>query len=1092
MPNSYSTQLTLPGYSLPNCKIGENIAERFVHHSLTVQADIFTTEHNDVVLVKTDRPLPFYQFYIVKNGQVNLERSADLPILKVKQASQLSSLNENTELAWVRHPLASLCEHTPEQINENWIGKFRFKAEDTAHNIDGLRTPQIGALHAISAEFSRSTNIEPCTVVLPTGTGKTETMLSTTIYHRCQKVLVLVPSNSLRDQVGDKFKTLGCLPELGVVADDIVFPAVTKIKRGINSVAEAKELLAKSNVLIATPQILNSKFSSPEVLTEICESCSHLFVDEAHHISAQKWAEIRDKFKGKRVVQFTATPFRNDTQSLGARIIYNYTMSEAQQAGYFTSVQLEPVEEYFDNKMDEAIAEKALTILKQDRKNGFDHLMMARTKTKERAQAVYALYSKLAPELNPILVYSTLSKTEQNRRLNELRNKNAKIVVCVDMLGEGYDLPNLKVAAIHDHHKSLAITLQFIGRFTRISNKENLGTASAVVNIADPGIEGALQKLYAIDADWDAVLRRLSENQIEREVRLQEVVDSLKGEGDLHKQLSLWNLRPSFSAMLFQTDCHSWNPERFAELSLTHDAFWHAISADENLLVILALSSTAVKWGNFKDVKDLNYKILMAHWDKDRNGLFIYSNDYKGFKAEKLAEKLCGDSTTLMAGKQIFNVLNEIEYPLVTNLGSAQNGAISFTQFFGPNVTDGLSDVERSASTLSNIAALGYENGEKVLWGCSERKGKVWSPKAGSIADWLDWVKAACDKVAFGDTDEANITRNFLRPNRIEQPHNSKPISVQWGEQLQQRYEDTVHVYFGTTSHYLYEVDLKVDWNETTKNPVITFEAQGSISKYELEISGDHNRGYDYRQIDGETLSIQFGKSDPEPLIEVMLKDPIYIYYADGSFSYNCYWVEVKDNIGEFNRDNCTAMDWPVDITNESMGKQKLANSIQYHTWQSIEKEFDIVVNDDGSGEAADLVAVKSLPDKIILSLYHCKYSHGAKPGARLNDLYEVCGQAQRSVRWKHVGLSYVYRHIKQRESYWHPAGQSRFLKGDISMLESLKNRARTTPVEFQVTIVQPGMSKKKATEEMLKLLGTTELFIKKTTMAELQVWCSE
>ncbi|HAS6968063.1 TPA: DEAD/DEAH box helicase [Vibrio parahaemolyticus] len=488
---------------------------------MSAQADVLATEHNDVVLVKTDKPSPFDQFYIVKHGKVNLENCADLPILKVKLASQIHSLNEKTELAWVRHPLAFFSEFTPEQITENWIGKFQFQAEDIVHNISGLRTPQIGALHAISAEFSRSTNIEPCTVVLPTGTGKTETMLSTTIYHRCQTVLVLVPSNSLRDQIGDKFKTLGCLPELGVVAGDILFPAVTKIKRGIKSVSEAKELLSKSNVVIATPQILNSKFSTPEVLTTICESCSHLFVDEAHHISAQKWSEIRDKFKGKRVVQFTATPFRNDTQSLGARIIYNYTMSEAQQAGYFTSVQLEPVEEYFENNMDKAIAEKALTILTQDRKNGFDHLMMARTKTKERAQAVYALYRKLAPELNPVLVYSTLSKTEQNRRLNELKSKKAKIVVCVDMLGEGYDLPNLKIAAIHDHHKSLAITLQFIGRFTRVSSKENLGTASAVVNIADPGIEGALQKLYAIDADWDAVLRRLSENQIEREVRLQ-------------------------------------------------------------------------------------------------------------------------------------------------------------------------------------------------------------------------------------------------------------------------------------------------------------------------------------------------------------------------------------------------------------------------------------------------------------------------------------------------------------------------------------------------------------------------------------------
>ena len=36
------------------------------------------------------------------------------------------------------------------------------------------------------------------------------------------------------------------------------------------------------------------------------------------------------------------------------------------------------------------------------------------------------------------------------------------------MLGEGFDLPALKVAVVHDPQKSLAVTLQFIGRFTRI------------------------------------------------------------------------------------------------------------------------------------------------------------------------------------------------------------------------------------------------------------------------------------------------------------------------------------------------------------------------------------------------------------------------------------------------------------------------------------------------------------------------------------------------------------------------------------------------------------------------------------------------
>ncbi|SUB93759.1 Uncharacterised protein [Porphyromonas macacae] len=51
------------------------------------------------------------------------------------------------------------------------------------------------------------------------------------------------------------------------------------------------------------------------------------------------------------------------------------------------------------------------------------------------------------------------------------------------MLGEGFDLPNLKIAAIHDERQSLPITLQFIGRFTRTSYSE-LGNASFITNIA--------------------------------------------------------------------------------------------------------------------------------------------------------------------------------------------------------------------------------------------------------------------------------------------------------------------------------------------------------------------------------------------------------------------------------------------------------------------------------------------------------------------------------------------------------------------------------------------------------------------------------
>jgi len=50
-------------------------------------------------------------------------------------------------------------------------------------------------------------------------------------------------------------------------------------------------------------------------------------------------------------------------------------------------------------------------------------------------------------------------------------------IICVNMLGEGFNFPSLKIAAIHSPHRSLSVTLQFIGRFARTAG-ENLGPAT--------------------------------------------------------------------------------------------------------------------------------------------------------------------------------------------------------------------------------------------------------------------------------------------------------------------------------------------------------------------------------------------------------------------------------------------------------------------------------------------------------------------------------------------------------------------------------------------------------------------------------------
>ena len=85
--------------------------------------------------------------------------------------------------------------------------------------------------------------------------------------------------------------------------------------------ADATEPFFRScNVVVATMQAVAG--CSEEVRRKISDLCSHLFVDEAHHVKAPTWDTFRRRFHGKPILQFTATPFREDGKQIGGRMIY--------------------------------------------------------------------------------------------------------------------------------------------------------------------------------------------------------------------------------------------------------------------------------------------------------------------------------------------------------------------------------------------------------------------------------------------------------------------------------------------------------------------------------------------------------------------------------------------------------------------------------------------------------------------------------------------------------------------------------------------------------------------------------------------------
>jgi superfamily II DNA or RNA helicase len=1068
-------------------KIGQNWIYQEVFRGIVRKAELSDSQykgHDELVL--RDISAPFDRLLVRHKGARRLETSQ--PVVKIHGSAD----GDHLELRWEALGRLETYADTPEKVLASWTNAFAFREEDEDAGSAGLRRPQVGALHAISAHFAVGRTFDAATVVLPTGTGKTETMLAAQVYRRPARTLVLVPSDALRTQIARKFVSLGVLPTAEVVPEELPGPRVAVVSGGLKNLDEARELLNEANVIVTLPNTLRA--SNPDALVALTDGCSDLFVDEAHHVTAASWATIKSQFADKRIVQFTATPFRRDGKRVDGKIIFNYKLGDAQAAGYYRPIHLHTVEEYGDqHDRDRAIAIAALKALRDDLSAGYDHLIMARTETRERADEVGNIYRELGAEFHPVVVYSGTGQASANKKALDAIRSNAsdksRVVVCVDMLGEGFDLPNLKIAALHDAHKSLAITLQFIGRFTRKGASGTVGDATVVTNIADPVAEKKLSDLYAEGADWDQLIQRLSEERIETEVDLQEVVYALREKGDLHGLLSLWNLRPALSAQFYRTTCDEWNPEAFRSVLPKSAEAWFSLNEERALLVAVVSLERKVGWGDYDDLLDRTYDLLILKWDKSDGSLCLFASDYNGLNSEKMAQAVTDESTELVKGSPIFRILNNVELPLVKSLGSSRIGAISFTSYFGPNVTEGLALIEKAQSELNNVACLGYEDGERVLWGGTQRRGKVWQQRRGTITEWMDWAARTFSKISTESEDVANIIKDFLRPVLLTSPHESHPISVQWGEQAQMRFGDR-QVLFGSREVPLFLIDLDIE--AVADDGAIDFRlsTDGIHATYRLTISSSLPGGYRHDQISGPPVQFVRRGAGAVPIIDYFKIDPLIMRYADGTYSYNCYHIPARLSAGEYPVERLEVWDWKgIPLNRESMGKSRDADTIQFRAFEKINDDFELVFNDDGPGEAADLVALRNVDESTIrLCLVHCKNAHEGRISGDIRNFYTLCGQAQKSIAVKHSGMTALYLDLKRRQDLWGKQGYSRFLKGGMKELSFFKEKARRSKVEFEVIIAQPGASADSISHDARKLIATTDLFLRKTTEAIFRV----
>ena len=124
------------------------------------------------------------------------------------------------------------------------------------------------------------------------------------------------------------------------------------------------------------------------------------------------------------------------------------------------------------------------------------------------------------------------------------------------------------------------------------------------------------------------------------------------------------------------------------------------------------------------------------------------------------------------------------------------------------------------------------------------------------------------------------------------------------------------------------------------------------------------------------------------------------------------------------------------------------------------------------------------------IKMYHLKYAHAGTISSRVDNFYEVCGQAQKSIHWKHKEGKEFFEHLLRRETKKHSVNTcSRLEKGTKETLEHYMTIAKKQiPMEFEIFIVQPGTTKVKISNEILTLLSVTENYIMEMSNIKLNI----
>jgi superfamily II DNA or RNA helicase len=937
----------------------------------------------------------------------------------------------------------------------------------------GFRNAQLGALHAIGAHFTN--RLDPGIVTMPTGSGKTAVLMAAAYLLRAKRILIITPSRLVREQIAEQFETLTVLKKIVALQDDVPPPRVFSTRSRLGT-DEDWESMKAFDVVVGTLPSISPSFDKipipPEDLFDL------VLVDEAHHSPAKTWKSIIDAFPDAKKVLFTATPFRRDNKEIKGRLIYSYSLSKAYRDGIFGEILYIPVELNDENiNADIAIAKQTEIQYQKDQQDGFSHRIMVRTDSKKRASELDKIYQNTTA-LKLKIVKGDHSLRYVNSVIEKLKSGDINGIICVDMLGEGFDFPNLKIAAVHSPHKSLAVTLQFVGRFARTSG-EHLGPAKFIAVPSEIKIES--ERLYRSGTVWQEMIANLSSAKVERETAVREALESFDthdtAEIDEYDDFSLYSLDIYHHIKVYSAT-GSVNVVGKIDWPKDFEVIHERVSDALNTVVYITREIKRSSFCKDDRFNNIEHDAFIIYHDEEAKLVFLcFTRRTPGFY-DLIMKGISSESFSVLPLSQINKALNGLTNHEFYNVGMRNRSKSSTSESYriisGAGADKAIQPSDARLYHRGHSFGSAEDNGVEVTIGISSSS-KIWSNKSSQIPELISWCKSVATKLVSDANENTKCGLDFLS---VGEKLETIPQDIMFGDWDREIYKGIYTVEYrsvgGLQTGQLLDCDI-----------IIVHDSILANSFHFKLLIGEQAFVYKY-VIDGGSLFTSVGetelfvkKGNHTLSLESFLNEyPLVFYTGELSSLHGLSFMPAHNNGFNFRRENIIPVDWQnnnVDVTNECNPDSEKGVSIQTYLSQLLKnQDYDVVYFDHGTGEVADFITIKKVSEKVLIEFYHCKSTKSNTPGDRVDDVYEVCGQSIKSTIYTRP--SKLFERINRR--FTDRKGASTFLSGGIDLFRSLVCEVPAATITFKIIAVQPGISANSITEKLGNVLGAVDDYL--------------